>query len=206
VTAVRAALRPGPWAPLWAAAAAWPARLPAIAAALGELPGDERWRTAVVARGRALAVALASGDRARSERAAMELAGLGEGSTPAGDDYLMGSLHAAWAADLPARRWASAVVAAAAPRTTTLSAGWLEAAARGAVGAAWRVLLAALPAGDEASVRAATLTVRALGHTSGAYSLRGFLDTNVFARAADPQPGAGTGSRISAASASTRPA
>jgi hypothetical protein len=41
----------------------------------------------------------------------------------------------------------------------------------------WRALLGALAAGDEAAVRAAARTVRGTGHTSGAFSLRGFLDT-----------------------------
>jgi hypothetical protein len=131
----------------------------------------------VLARGRALVTALASGSQGAASEAAASLAGLGEGSTPAGDDYLMGVLHALWAADPPARAWAGGLAVVCAGRTTVASARWLAAAAHGSTGAAWGLLLGALSAGDRESLRAAVLRVRQLGHTSGAFSLRGFLDT-----------------------------
>jgi hypothetical protein len=150
------------------------ALLPLLEENVAALPGSEPWRGAVLKRGEALAEALRRGDRALAVSAAAALAGLGEGSTPAGDDYAMGALHALWATDLPARRWAAALAAAAAPRTTIGSAAWLRAAADGAVGERWRELLGALACGETRAVRAATRRVRALGHTSGAFSLRGF--------------------------------
>jgi hypothetical protein len=166
---------PGPWAPLWSASLQWRGALPGVAAAAGALPGDEPWRSAVLLRGSELCRALRTEERSSALAAAASLAGLGEGSTPAGDDYLMGVLHAAWATDLAARTWAPALAAAAAPRTTTASAVWLAAAARGQVAPAWGELLAALAGGDSARLVTAVAAVRARGHTSGAYSLRGFL-------------------------------
>jgi hypothetical protein len=148
--------------------------VPILGAAASELPGSEPWRSAVLARGGALAVALRAADRPAALAAAGSLVGLGEGSTPAGDDFLMGVLHALWAADLPARRWALRLVSGAATRTTGASSGWLAAAARGAVGERWRELLGALAACDRGAARAASARVRCLGHTSGAFSLRGF--------------------------------
>jgi hypothetical protein len=168
-------LRRPTWERLWQEAE-WRDLLPAVEQAAGAMPGREPWRSALLTRGAALCDALGTGDRASAIAAATALAGLGEGSTPAGDDYLMGALHALWAADHPARAWAASLAAAAAARTIALSAAWLAAAARGRVAVAWRELLAALAAGDAAAVAAAAAAVRACGHTSGVCSLRGFLD------------------------------
>ena len=61
---------------------------------LGELPGAEPWRGEVLRRAAAFQVALQSCDEDGAIAMAEALAGLGEGSTPAGDDYLVGVLHA----------------------------------------------------------------------------------------------------------------
>jgi hypothetical protein len=90
----------------------------------------------------------------------------------------MGVLHALWAGGAPARAWAGELAGACAGRTTQSSAAWLAAAAAGAVGERWERLLAALAGGDGAALRRATRGVRSLGHTSGAFSLRGFLDAS----------------------------
>jgi cytochrome c biogenesis protein CcdA len=151
--------------------------LAAVAAAVADLPGGEPWRGEVLRRGTALQAALRDGDEVCAVAAATALAGLGEGSTPAGDDYLVGVLHAL--------RWSCAgspdliatLAAACEGRTTARSAEWLAAAARGEASPVWRAMLAALADGDEAAVGTAARAVRSTGHTSGAFSLRGFLDT-----------------------------
>ena len=168
-------LGPFPWERLQAAQARWTALLPPLRESVAALPGSDPWRAAVLARGEALAGALRAADRAGATAAAARLGGLGEGSTPAGDDYLMGVLHALWALDVPARAWAGALARGAAARTTAASAAWLRAAGDGAVGERWRGLLLALAGGDALAVAAAAGRVRSLGHTSGAFSLRGFL-------------------------------
>ena len=150
---------------------------------LGELPGAEPWRSAVLACAVELQRALRGDDVHAVDAAVARLAGLGEGSTPAGDDYIVGVLHAlrvrpradALAAHGPRDCVRLAEIAAA--RTTSLSAEWLREAGRGEASPRWRSLLDALERGDERRVRAAARSVRASGHTSGAFSLRGFLDT-----------------------------
>ena len=57
------------------------------------------------------------------------LAGLGDGLTPAGDDWLVGMMLWAWLAHAAPRRFCQVLSDAAVPRTTTLSAAFLQAAA-----------------------------------------------------------------------------
>lgn len=174
------------------AAAAAPARAiggarlsPRLAAILekelGELPGDEPWRGEVLRRAAVFRDVLWSGSVDAVLAAAAKLVGLGEGSTPAGDDYLVGVLHAL-AFNGGERAEGSllvALVGVGEGRTTTASASWLAAAARGEASPVWRALLDALAAGDELAACSAAGAVRATGHTSGAFSLRGFIDTLV---------------------------
>ncbi len=101
------------------------------------------------------------------------LAGRGPGLTPTGDDVLVGALLAAWAGASPDPAAVGAlVVAEASPRTTTLSRAFLRAAARGACGSDWQVLFAAR---DDGAVSEAVARMLAIGHTSGADGLAGFL-------------------------------
>ena len=172
----RGALGQFPWPCLWRTRERWVRLLPILSEVEADLPGSEPWRGAVLARGGALAAALAAADRHAARAAAASVVGLGEGSTPAGDDFLMGARHALWAADLPGRRWAPRLVSAAAARTTGASAAWHAAAARGEVGERWAELLGALAACDRDAALAASARVRSLGHTSGAFSLRGFRE------------------------------
>jgi hypothetical protein len=167
---------PGPWGEL-RAAADWRRLLPAVHAGLGMLPGDAFWAAPVLGRTSCLRAALARRRPAAAVAAAAALAGLGEGSTPAGDDYLMGVLYALWAGGGAPAELAGAIAAVAAGRTTRVSAAWLLLAGRGEVGPIWRELLLALAAGDAVGAARGAAAVRALGNTSGAYSLRGFLDT-----------------------------
>lgn len=140
-----------------------------------------RRRVTGVLRGRTLALqaALAGPSGDPVERSAADLAGLGPGLTPAGDDYLVGAMLALWASLAPAEadRWSARIAAAATPRTTTLSAAWLRASARGEADAAWHALVEALASADAPAVAAAGRKVLQRGHTSGGDALAGFLET-----------------------------
>jgi hypothetical protein len=166
---------PGPWEAL-RDAPAWRGQVATLAASAEDLPGDGPWVAAILGRAVCLRAALGRGRSDAAVAAGARLGGLGEGSTPAGDDYLMGVLHALWAAG-DASTLAPRLAGAAALATTTTSASWLRAAGRGEVGPNWRSLLLALAGGEAAAIAAAAAGVRSLGHTSGAFSLRGFLDT-----------------------------
>ena len=119
------------------------------------------------------------GDLERLQEGAARLAGLGSGLTPAGDDFLTGAMLWAWLAHPTPGPLCCALVEVAVPRTTTLSAAFLRAAARGECSAPWHALLAALSAGlseeGEAKITAAVQEILARGATSGADSLAGFL-------------------------------
>jgi hypothetical protein len=127
----------------------------------------------------ALVRAIAVGSTDPLTGAAHDLAGLGEGSTPAGDDFLVGAMYALRAV-LPEARAAElcqVIAAAAAPRTSSLSAQWLQRAAGGEAIPAWSFFLSALAAGEPARIRAGAREVLALGHTSGRAALAGFIAT-----------------------------
>lgn len=136
---------------------------------------------AVEDQGVAWGAVLVHGLRSRSLDQALAgahaLAGLGGGLTPAGDDFIVGALLAAWAGVLGhgAEALAGPIAAAAAPRTTTLSGAYLRAAAQGACAEHWHRVFAALATDDDAELEAALRRLLAVGHTSGADALAGFL-------------------------------
>jgi hypothetical protein len=115
------------------------------------------------------------GNPGRLREGATQLAGLGSGLTPAGDDFLTGAMLWAWLAHSNPRVFCRTLVAAAGPRTTTLSAAFLRATARGECSAAWHTLLAALSHGSDVEVARGVQGVLAHGATSGADALAGFL-------------------------------
>jgi hypothetical protein len=157
----------------------WLPRIEALVASAGERASGSLASARAEAAATALVRGLAESDPQAVGRAAARLAGLGEGLTPAGDDFLAGALHALWARrGEGAEALAATVAAAAAPRTTTLSATWLASAARGQAAAPWRDLVAALASGREPAVEAALARVVSTGHTSGAASLAGFAATS----------------------------
>ncbi len=116
-----------------------------------------------------------SGDLDRLRQGVAQLAGLGRGLTPAGDDFLCGAMLWAWLAHPEPQPFCRAVVEVAAPRTTTLSAALLRAAARGECSAAWHRLMACLSRDAEDGLAAAVREVLGYGATSGADALAGFL-------------------------------
>jgi len=121
-----------------------------------------------------------AGEAGRLQAAAARLAGLGQGLTPAGDDWLVGAMLWAWLSQPGPERACSLVAAAAAPRTTALSAAHLRAAAAGQCSAAWHRLLPALCGGPQAKLEAAARDVLAVGHTSGGDALAGFLYAGLY--------------------------
>lgn len=104
-----------------------------------------------------------------------QLAGLGPGLTPAGDDFLLGLLLGLWATRPEAEviELTERVVETAVSRTTQLSAAWLQAAAQGEAWLAWHNLLAALRVGD--NWQHPLHRILNNGATSGIASLLGFI-------------------------------
>jgi hypothetical protein len=115
------------------------------------------------------------GDENALVQASVALAGLGDGLTPAGDDFLIGAMLWAWLAHPCPKAFCRTAAEAAAPRTTVLSAAFLRAAARGQCGAAWHRLLDALAGAELTRVEGAARQVLAFGASSGLDALIGFL-------------------------------
>ncbi len=113
------------------------------------------------------------GDREQLKLGAAQMAGLGCGLTPAGDDFLAGLMLWSWLAHPNPRTLCHDIFRAAGPRTTILSAALLRAAADGACSVAWHQVLAGLV--GQASLQSAVHQVLAHGSTSGADALAGFL-------------------------------
>jgi hypothetical protein len=142
-------------------------------------PSPEHGRAAiVVGRFREAAAHLEAGWRGNEDRlrkAGAALAGLGDGLTPAGDDWLAGVMLWAWLAHPTPRRFCRILSRAAVPRTTTLSAAFLKAAASGQCSVAWHRLLATLAEGRRSGVAEAAQGVLVHGASSGLDALIGFF-------------------------------
>jgi hypothetical protein len=86
-----------------------------------------------------LSSALVTADISSAQTITSQLAGLGQGLTPAGDDFIMGVVLAAWI--IHPREVASVlaeeITKIAVPLTTSLSASWLRSAGRGEAGILW---------------------------------------------------------------------
>lgn len=106
------------------------------------------------------------GERAVVQTVAARLAGRGQGLTPTGDDVLVGVLYALWVWQPDGAGWMRLIAESAAPRTTSLSAAFLRAAAAGEATRAWHRLVA----GDSGAVA----DILATGHSSGAETWAGF--------------------------------
>lgn len=103
---------------------------------------------------------------------ARQLAGLGAGLTPAGDDYLVGVMAALFLTQKVAL--AQAIARAAIPQTTLLSGAFLKAAAEGYFCEKWHHLAGALLQKDRAGVVKTCEAIRSWGATSGRDALAGF--------------------------------
>lgn len=126
-----------------------------------------------------LSSALASTDLSSAKTITSQLAGLGIGLTPSGDDFMMGALYAVWIIHPPeaAAAIAEEIANTAAPLTTSLSAAWLWSAANGQAGIVWHQFFDALMSSDEGSIQRALDKILCVGQTSGADAMSGFLRT-----------------------------
>ena len=126
-----------------------------------------------------LCMHLVSADREASLQVISGLAGLGPGLTPAGDDFIMGALYAAWIIHpaLTALSLAEEIENAAVRSTTSLSAAYLKSAARGEAGIVWHAFFEALIALQPGRARDSMEEILAIGATSGADALAGFIST-----------------------------
>jgi hypothetical protein len=116
-----------------------------------------------------------AGDLSELQSGGARLAGLGNGLTPAGDDFLMGVMLWAWLAHPAPERFCRCLLESCAGHTTVLSAAFLRAAAEGQCSASWHGLLAALDGGTKHRLAEAVTRVMSFGHTSGADALAGFI-------------------------------
>ena len=103
--------------------------------------------------------------------AAVSLAGLGNGLTPAGDDFLLGAMLAVWLRGSRAAAICGPLARAAARRTSSLSASLLHQAAAGRCGADWHAFLQGVAGDDDVTLERSTAALLAHGHTSGGDAL-----------------------------------
>lgn len=104
-----------------------------------------------------------------------KLAGLGSGLTPAGDDFLMGVMHATWMIHPQdtAKIITSEIAKVATPLTTSLSGAWLQSAANGEAGELWHDFFEALI--NDENMYLPMSKIFSVGETSGSDALSGFL-------------------------------
>jgi hypothetical protein len=123
--------------------------------------------------------ALATSDLSSALAVAKQLAGLGVGLTPAGDDFIMGAMYATWIIHPlnVASVIAEEITKTAAALTTSLSAAWLRSAGRGEAGILWHQFFDALIAFEPSQIQAVIDKILAVGETSGADALMGFMNT-----------------------------
>jgi hypothetical protein len=110
-----------------------------------------------------------------------KVAGLGIGLTPAGDDFVIGAIYAAWIIHPSeiAETLVKEVAETAAPLTTSLSAAWLRSAGQGEVGILWHQFFEALISSNPVQVQNAMHRILATGETSGADAWAGFFHTSI---------------------------
>jgi hypothetical protein len=99
--------------------------------------------------------ALANADISSCLAAASQLAGLGQGLTPSGDDFIMGAIHAAWIIHPleVASAFAGEIANASASLTTSLSAAWLKSAGKGEAGILWHEFFDTLISGTMTAIQ-----------------------------------------------------
>lgn len=112
-------------------------------------------------------------DAAAMSAAMTLLAGFGPGLTPAGDDCLLGLFYGLWVRGGNGS-WLRAIAEQAGPRTTTLSAQFLLAAADGEAVESWHHLVAAICTGEKNKVQKAAQAILAIGASSGYCALFAF--------------------------------
>lgn len=126
-----------------------------------------------------LSSALVAVDITSAQTITTQLAGLGAGLTPAGDDFILGAMLAVRIIHPPeiASALAKEITNIAAPLTTSLSAAWLRSAGKGETGILWHQFFDALVTAAPARIREAMDKLLAVGETSGADMMAGFTST-----------------------------
>jgi hypothetical protein len=143
--------------------------------------GGGQWRGGLLARAGRGATNLARGLHNRSIAQCLagvrSLAGAGGGLTPAGDDFMVGAMLAVWAGlyGPDVESMCRPIAESAFPLTTTLSAAYLRSAAQGECAWLWHTLFETLIGSDMDTARSVIQTLMAVGHTSGADALAGFM-------------------------------
>lgn len=124
-----------------------------------------------------LSLAIINEDISTAKNVSSKLAGLGIGLTPAGDDFLMGAMYAAWMIhpQEAAREITEQIANAAVPLTTSLSGAWLRAAAQGEAGVLWHEFFDTLI--EDKNIYLPMSKILSVGETSGSDALAGFLET-----------------------------
>ena len=124
-----------------------------------------------------MATSIVANNISSSVNTAQQLSGLGQGLTPSGDDFIMGALYATWIIHplKVAGELAKEVAETAAPLTTSLSVAWIRSAGRGEAGGVWHHLFHALINGDKVRMQESIDGILAVGETSGADALAGFI-------------------------------
>ena len=113
--------------------------------------------------------------------AGVDLAGVGEGLTPSGDDFLVGLMaalhfHRASGGVGPDTHYLETLAEKAAERTSPLSGQNIKAAAEGWVADVVAQWLTSLHLGDSEDVRVATHTLLSFGHSSGVDTFAGMVN------------------------------
>jgi hypothetical protein len=116
-------------------------------------------------------------DQPKFNEGAVNLAGLGPGLTPAGDDFLMGIIYSLWAnGEFKSRKsMIKKIIQLAGKRTTTLSRAWLEAAGCGEAADPWHDLVRGIIRDDLTLVEETIKDILDIGSSSGADALAGFV-------------------------------
>lgn len=120
-------------------------------------------------------------DDTKAQAAAARLIGLGDGTTPAGDDFLVGHLGGLWssARGQPSRldfaEQLGGDIVALAPRTHRVSRAYLDAAAAGELSERLSDVAAAIAGGSMAGAAEKIGAAIRVGHTSGACAVLGLL-------------------------------
>ena len=126
-----------------------------------------------------LSSALANADITTAKTLTSQLAGLGQGLTPSGDDFILGAMYAIWIIHPleTAKIFGEEITNTAAPLTTSLSAAWLRSAGRGEAGILWHEFFDALVSTNIMNVQESFGKILAVGETSGADAMSGFCGT-----------------------------
>ena len=142
-----------------------------------QVPSQRALLTTISSITNSLTTTLAIADLPAAITATRQLAGLGQGLTPAGDDFIMGALYASWIIHPPeiAKTLAGEITNAAAPLTTSLSAAYLKSAGKGEAGILWHNFFNSLLSGG--NIQLPIIKLLSIGHTSGADALAGFIST-----------------------------